>query len=87
MGPVMLIVTLNCYFICFVVLFLFLILVIHLIKIGNQRVEWHDLSEVYMISETTGSRLAQKFGMSGESEFFVTVVCLNVLIQLFAIKK
>ena len=48
--------------------------VIHLIKIGKQRVEWHDISEVYMISETTGSRLAQKFGMSGKSE--LAGICL-----------
>lgn len=40
--------------------------VIHQIKVGVNRVEWHDISEVYIISETTGSRLAQKIGISGQ---------------------
>lgn len=41
---------------------------IHSIKIGVNRVEWHDISEIYIISESTGSRLAQKIGLSGASE-------------------
>lgn len=47
----------------------FVFIVIHQIKVGVNRVEWHDISEVYIISETTGSRLAQKIGISGKHWF------------------
>lgn len=41
---------------------------IHTMKIGVHRIEWHDISDVYMISESAGSRLAQKIGLSGATE-------------------
>ena len=44
----------------------FLFVVIHQIKLGGNRVEWHDIAEVFIVSETTGSRLAQKIGLSGK---------------------
>lgn len=39
--------------------------VIHQIKLGSSRVEWHDISEVYIVSESTGSKLVQRIGFSG----------------------
>lgn len=42
--------------------------VIHQIKIGVNRIEWHDLTEIYMKSESTGSRFAQKIGLSGATK-------------------
>lgn len=44
----------------------FFILVIHQIKLGSNRIEWHDISEVFIVSESTGSRLVQKMGFSGK---------------------
>lgn len=39
--------------------------VLHQIKLGSYRIEWRDIDDVYMISESTGSRLVQKIGFSG----------------------
>ena len=43
----------------------FSFLAIHAIKIGVNRIEWHDISDVYMVSESAGSRIAQRIGFSG----------------------
>eukprot|EP00795_Rhopilema_esculentum_P013592 gene13592-4487_t len=40
--------------------------VMHMIRLGAAtRVEWHEINEVRLIHETTGSRLAQKIGIGG----------------------
>lgn len=47
--------------------FIFL-LVIHHIKVGVNRVEWHDIGDAYIVSETTGSKIAQKIGFGGKKK-------------------
>ena len=51
------------------------VIVIYQQKTGHgYRVEWHDISEVYLVSESTGSKLAQKIGLGGERKLFVLPV-------------
>ncbi|XP_065655078.1 phospholipase DDHD1 isoform X3 [Hydra vulgaris] len=39
--------------------------VIHKIKLDSNRVEWHEISQVYMFSESAGSRFVQRIGFNG----------------------
>ena len=37
------------------------------IKLGHGiKVEWHDINDIKMVNESTGSRLAQKIGFGGK---------------------